>query len=362
MEDLLKTMVLMETPSTDKPSLDRFASWAKDLFAQLPAKAEIAAQEKAGNHVRIEWGNGPRQITIVGHFDTVWDVGELAKRPWKVENGRAYGPGAYDMKGGVVAIYWALKALTELGVKTDKKIVVILNSDEEVGSRTSRSLIESEAKKSEYAMILEPGVPPHGAMKTARKGGGGFDVIAHGKSSHAGSAPEKGISAILELAHQTVKLMGLTNFETGTTVNVGVVSGGTRPNVIAEEARARVDVRVATMAEGERIVKAMNSLTPVVKGATLTVSGGLNRPPMERTPAIVAAYQKAKGLAAELGFDLPEASTGGGSDGNFTAALGTPTLDGLGMMGDGAHSAVEWVELSFLPKKAALVARLIETL
>lgn len=362
MLDMLKEVVELESPSTDKAATDKLAAYLRDKFAGLGCKAELIPQTDRGNHVRVEWGEGDQQILVLCHMDTVWAVGEVAKRPFKIEGDKAYGPGIMDMKAGIVHTYFAIKALSDLGIKPQKRITVILNSDEEIGSPTSRPLIEEEARKSAYALVLEPSVPPNGAIKTFRKGVGMFEVLVTGRAAHAGADPEKGRSAIEEMAHQIIKLHGMTNFKTGTTVNVGVVSGGTRSNVVAAEARAQVDLRVASMEEAQKVVSEILNLKPVLEGTTIKVTGGLNRPPMERTPKIVDMYMRAKALAEELGFDLPESGTGGGSDGNFTAALGTPTLDGLGAYGAGGHSVDEWISIPHMPERAALLARLFETL
>jgi glutamate carboxypeptidase len=362
MLEMLKTVVEHESPSTYKPATDKLAAHLTDQFAMLGASAALIPQAQYGNHVRVEYGTGEEQVLVLCHMDTVWAVGEIKKRPFRVDGENAYGPGAYDMKAGIVQTYFALKALNDLGLTPRKRVVVILNTDEEVGSPTSRPIIEAEARKSTHALVLEPSVPPLGAIKTFRKGVGMFRITITGKAAHAGADPEKGISAIGEMAHQVLKLHAMNDFKTGTTVNVGVVSGGTRSNVVAAEARAEVDIRVTTQAEGERLVKEILNLRPQIEGAKISVAGGMNRPPMERTPKIVETYHFAKKLAAELGFELHESGTGGGSDGNFTAAIGTPTLDGLGALGGGGHADNEYVIIKHMPERAALLARLLETL
>lgn len=362
MLEMLRVIVEHESPSTDKAATDRLASHLRDQFAMLGASAELVPQAHYGNHLKVEWGRGEEQLLVLCHMDTVWGLGEIKKRPFRVEGENAYGPGAFDMKAGIVHTYFALKALDDLGLKPRKRIVVILNTDEEVGSPSSRALIESEARKSTHALVLEPSVPPLGAIKTFRKGVGTFEIEITGRAAHAGADPELGISAIGEMAHQVLKLHSMTDFKTGTTVNVGLVSGGTRSNVIAAEAHARVDLRVVTVTEGKRIVEEILDLKPRLEGATIKVTGGMNRPPMERTPKIVEAYHHAKKLAAELGFELHESGTGGGSDGNFTAAIGTPTLDGLGAVGAGGHAESEYLIIKHMPERAALLTRLFETL
>lgn len=360
MVDLLRQIVEIESPSTDKAAADKISAFLRDKFEELGAKTELILQEKYGNHVRAEWGEGDEQVLVLCHMDTVWAAGETARRPFRVEDGKAYGPGVEDMKGGIVQTYFAIKALNDLGIKPKNRIVVLLNTDEEIGSPSSRPIIEAEAKKSKCVFVLEPPVGP--AIKTFRKGVGMFRITVKGRSAHAGADPDKGVSAIGEMAHQIIKLHAMNNRETGTSVNVGVITGGTRSNVVAEECKAEVDLRVSSMAESEKVVPEILNLKPVLKGATIEVTGGVNRPPMERTPKIVEMYHKAKALAAELGFDLPETGTGGASDGNFTAALGVPTLDGLGAVGDGGHAQHEFVTIKHMPERAALLTRLFETI
>lgn len=355
LEDLVQT----ESPSTEKSAVDNVSRVVTGKFRSLGARVEMLAQAEYGDHVRVEWGEGDQQVLILCHMDTVFGLGETVSRPFRVEEGKAYGPGVYDMKAGIVQTLWALKAMRALGKHPKCRVVLLLNSDEEVGSPTSRPIIEAEAQKSQVAFVLEPSVPP-GALKTARKGVGRFEMWVTGKASHAGSNPEAGISAIQEMALQVQRLHALSNPTTGTTVNVGVVRAGTRPNVVAAEAYAEIDLRVTTMAEADRVVKAILDCTPFTQ-ARVKITGGLNRPPMERSPQIAALFTHAKALAADLGFDLLEASTGGGSDGNFTAALGVPTIDGLGAVGNGAHSVDEYLMIDELPRRTALLVRLLET-
>jgi len=366
MLQLLKTMVEFESPATEKAAVDQLGIFLKRELEMLGANVDIFPQERRGDHLRATWSTNGRsakegagQILILGHTDTVWPLGEVAKRPFRIERGRAYGPGIFDMKGGILMLLYALKAIKELDLPLQRKVAVILNSDEEVGSRTSRSLIEEEARQSEMVFVLEPPLSPNGAVKTSRKGVGGFQVKIRGRAAHAGVDPSMGASAVQELAHQILKLHGFTDLESGTTVNVGVVSGGIRANVVADSAQASVDLRVSSLEEGERIVKEILALKPILPGVEIEVTGGLNRPPMVRTPQIVALYQEARKVASELGLDLPEGSTGGGSDGNFTAALGVPTLDGLGAMGHGAHATHEHIVIEKLPQRTALLASLL---
>jgi len=292
-------------------------------------------------------------------MDTVWDMGTLAERPVVIQDGRLFGPGAFDMKGGIVTALWAIRVLRGLNFMPKRRITLLLTSDEETGSKTSRPIVEMEALQHDAVLVLEPAQPPSAALKTWRKGVGMYQVRTIGISAHAGAAHEEGVNAIEELAHQVVAIQALTDYAAGTTVNVGVVSGGTRSNVVPESAWARVDVRVMNQAEADRLDASLRSLQPHLKGARLEVTGGINRPPMVRTAAGLSLFQKAAEIAAELGFSVTETGTGGGSDGNFTAALGVPTLDGLGVVGDGGHAQHEHVVISSLPERAALLAGLL---
>jgi len=295
------------------------------------------------------------------HIDTVWPLGTLARKPFEVGESEAYGPGIYDMKASVAMMLQALSFLAEDSIE-HRPITWLINTEEEVGSPVSRQHIEQLASQSEYVLVLEPPVAPNGALKTARKGVGMFTMQITGLAAHAGADPEKGISAIQELANQIHYLHGLTDFSLGTTVNVGVVSGGTARNVVAAEATALIDLRVTTMVEADRAVKSILSAQPRLSGAKVTVEGGLNRPPMERTDRIAAAFQQVRTVGQRLGLRLSEASTGGGSDGNFTAAIGATTIDGLGCTGDGAHAEHEHISLDGFVERTALLTELLATL
>lgn len=318
----------------------------------------ILEQAKQGNHVKAEWGQGDENILLLCHMDTVWDVGETKKRPFRVEDGKAYGPGVYDMKAGIVQAIFAVKTLQDLGLAPGKRIVVLHNSDEEIGSPSSRPVIEEEARKAAAVLVLEP-TALGGSLKTWRKGVGSFTVSIKGRAAHAGADYEKGVSAITEAAHQILRLHGFTDLDAGTTVNVGVINAGTRPNVIAEQATLQVDLRVKTMDAANQVIPKILGLEPVHPEITLEVKGELNRPPMERTEGNLRLFRLAQEIGREMGLELTESGTGGGSDGNFTSALGIPTLDGLGAVGDGAHALTEHVILSSLPERAAIVAGLL---
>ena len=345
MVSLLKTLTDLDSPSTSKEHLD----------------VKVIPQATHGNHLRVELGEGSEQVLLLGHYDTVWDPGESSRRPFRVENGKAYGPGAYDMKGGIVEAVFAARALKALGLSPKVRVVVLHNSDEEIGSPSSRSLIEEEAKRSKAALVLEPSARG-GALKTWRKGVGMFQVHIQGRAAHAGADFEKGASAAKEAAHQTIYLHGLTDLEEGTTVNVGVVTAGTRSNVVAERAELKVDLRVKTSMAAERVIPKILGLQPVDPRVSVSVEGGLNRPPMERNSKNLALFQLAKTIGQAMGMDLVESGTGGGSDGNFTSALGIPTLDGLGPVGDDAHSPGEYLIVDSLPERAAVLAGLLLSL
>jgi glutamate carboxypeptidase len=356
MVDLLGRLVNIESPSDDAAGLERFAATLEALFA------EFGPIERLGPHVRLtvagEDDSLPHALALC-HFDTVWSPGTLGRIPFSVDGeGVARGPGCFDMKGGIVVLYFALDALRARGARPRRQLQVLFTCDEEIGSPTSRPLIEQAASGAAIAYVLESPLPG-GTLKTARKGTGDYFVRIKGRAAHAGVEPQKGISATQELAQQILSLHALNDYAVGTTINVGVVHAGTRPNVIAAEAEAHVDVRVQTLAEADRIDTAIRGLKPHLAGAVLDVEGGLNRPPMERSAAMAALFERARAIAAGMGVDLREGSTGGGSDGNFTAALGVPTLDGLGPEGEGAHAAHEHVLTDSFPRRAALMGGLL---
>lgn len=354
---LLERCVSMESPSLDKELTDRFAGFLADVFRKQfehdGATIDLLPAGKFGNHLRIKFpSSSTHRILLLGHIDTVWPKDEAAKRPFSQTGGRATGPGIFDMKAGIVLMWMALGALAQ------KPVTVLLTSDEEVSSPSSRGLIEAEAAACRAVLVLEPSLPG-GALKTSRKGLGRFTVKAIGRAAHAGIEPEKGVNAIEEISRQILKLQRMTRVDRGTTVTVGVVQGGSRSNVVPAEAAAEVDVRVASMEEAERIALDIRQLSAELPAARLEIRGSIIRPPMERTADTARLFDLARRLAREIGIDLAEGSTGGASDGNFTAALGIPTLDGLGPVGGGAHALDEWVDIDSLPERAALVAGLI---
>ena len=354
----LEEMVSMESPSFDKPLVDRFVNFVASRFAAIGGQVEIVHADKFGNHLIARFaGRSSGRVLLLGHSDTVWPAGETAKRPFKIDAGRASGPGVFDMKAGILLMWMVIDALKKEG-GLPKSLAVLLVSDEEVGSNSSRALTESESSRCQAVLVLEPSLPG-GVLKTSRKGVGRFTVKAIGRAAHAGVDPENGVNAIEEISRQVIKLQRMTDPARGTTVTVGVVQGGTRSNVVPAEAAAEIDIRVTSIEEAERLTKMIKALTPELPNARLEIRGSMNRPPMERTAETDRLFQLAQKIAAKLGMELKEGSTGGASDGNFTSALGIPTLDGLGPLGGGAHAVDEWVDIQSLPQRAALIAGLI---
>ncbi len=357
-ERLIEDLIRLESPSTDKPALDRCGRELASRLETLGARVTRYPQQSAGDHVRAEFGEAGSQVLVLGHFDTVWPVGELARMPCERRDGRMTGPGVFDMKAGIAIAMLAARLLTERPARLPCRIVMLWTTDEEIGSGTSRAILEDEARRSRAVFVLEPSLPG-GALKTARKGVGEFRIVAEGVAAHAGIDPGSGASAVHELARQTLRLLQLHEPDRGVTVNVGRFAGGDRTNVVADHAIMDVDVRVPTLEDGARIVSAFASLAPGDSRVRLTVTGGIDRPPLERSPGVAALFAQAHDIARMLGRTLEEGATGGGSDGNFTAALGVPTLDGLGAVGGGAHARDEHVLLEPLPFRAALLAALI---
>ena len=358
---LLEELVSHETPSRDKAALDRLGGRIAEICCMIGGSVEFFPNPRGGDHIMARFA-GPqtrRPALVLGHFDTVWPLGTLARMPFRVDDGRAYGPGTYDMKAGLTIFLRVMTdALPKSAGAAPRPIWALFTSDEEIGSPTSRGLIEDLAQQCAYALVLEPPLAD-GSLKTARKGVGRFRLDVEGKAAHAGVAPREGCSAIVELAHQVLRIQELQDLEVGTTLNVGVVRGGTTTNVVPAEASAEIDVRATSLAEADRIERALRSLEPITAGTRLSVSGGFNRPPMERSSAIARLFEQAREIARTLGLELSEGSTGGGSDGNFTAAAGIPTLDGLGVRGGGAHADDEHILIDSLTERAALLAALL---
>ncbi len=364
---LLGDFVRCESPSHDKTAVDRFAAIVAREWRQHGANVRILRNASRGNHVRAEvWlGHGRparQQLMVLGHLDTVYPLGTLAKMPFRVSGGRAWGPGTFDMKGGLVLALFAVDALKATGIKPDKRLVFFWNSDEEIGSESSRRAIEREARRSDAVLVLEPSFGPDGRLKTARKGLGGAEIVVTGRSAHAGVDPEKGVNAVHELVLQIQRIMKLNDPRRGISVQATVVAGGTVSNVIPAHARAELDIRYSRMADAASLQRQLRHLRPILKGARVEVRGERNRPPLERTAATRALFRQAQSLMRELGLPLGEAATGGGSDGNLTAALGVPTLDGLGAVGDSPHNPREHVVIRALPARAALIAGLLASL
>jgi glutamate carboxypeptidase len=356
----VRALVEHESPSGDKPALDALADLLDERLTALGCAVGRIRNEHGGDILSAAFlssGDGPCTM-VLGHFDTVWPKGTLETMPVRVDGERMHGPGVYDMKANLAMILAVLDAFQTLGARPPRPLHVMLTSDEEVGSPCSRIWIERMASEAAYVLVPEPPLTD-GGLKTARKGVGRFTIKVQGKAAHAGVAPEAGASAIVELAHQVLRIQALNDPSSGTTVNVGVVSGGTTANVVPAAAVAEVDVRVMTQAAAKVIEQAIRELQPATPGTRIVVAGGFNRPPMERTPDIAALFRRAREIAAGLDIILTEGATGGGSDGNFTAALGVPTLDGLGVRGGGAHADDEHILIESIPERAALLAALI---
>ncbi|MBZ5700110.1 MAG: M20 family metallopeptidase [Acidobacteriia bacterium] len=365
MTRLLGRFVRTESPSFDKTAVDRFARMVASEWKRRGATVKLLRQRERGDHVRAEWrphaNSTDGQILVLGHLDTVYDTGTLARMPFRVARGRAWGPGTFDMKGGLVIALYAVDALAAAGRLPEKRIVFLWTADEEIGSESSRGVIEREAKRSEAVLVLEPASGLDGRVKTSRKGVGEIELIVTGRAAHAGLNPEDGINAIEEIALQIARISRWNQPQRGINVNAGVIEGGTRTNVIAERARTLVDLRAAHAGDMRALERKFRALRPFLAGARLQVLGGFNRPPLERKMS-AALYAKARALANEMGVTLGETFVGGGSDGNFTAALGVPTLDGMGAVGEGAHSPRENIVVRALPERAALVAGLLANL
>jgi len=364
---LLGDFVRCESPSHNKAAVDRFGAIVAREWRRRGAKVRILRNSSRGNHVRAEvWlgrGRRPRrQLMVLGHMDTVYPLGTLAKMPFRVSGGRAWGPGTFDMKGGLVLALFAVDALKATGIKPNKRLVFFWNSDEEIGSESSRRAIEREARRSDAVLVLEPSFGLDGRLKTARKGVGGAEIVVTGRSAHAGVDPEKGVNAVHELSLQIQRMMKLNDPRRGITVQATVVAGGTVSNVIPAHARAELDIRYSRMADAASLQRQLRRLRPILKGARVEIRAERSRPPLERTAATRALFRQAQSLMRELGLQLGEAATGGGSDGNLTAALGVPTLDGLGAVGDNPHNPREHVLIRALPQRAALIAGLLASL
>ncbi len=358
----LKRLVVAESPSLEKAPADRCCGILAAEWRKRGARVERIAQKHRGDQLRVTWwphkSKPAGQYFVLGHYDTVYSSGSLAEMPFRVSAGKAYGPGIFDMKAGIVHAMFALETLQRTKAPLRHQIVFLWTSDEEIGSDFSRKLIEAEARRSDAVFVLEPSLGPKGLIKTARKGVGEAELIVHGRASHAGLAPQEGVNAIHELARQLTRIQEWNDPRRGVTVNADVIEGGTRVNVIAERAAAVLDLRAQRVADMRRIERRLQSLRPILPRVRLEIRGGFNRPPLERKSS-AALFTKAKALAAQMGLTLGECTAGGGSDGNLTAAVGTPTLDGLGAVGHGAHSKDEHILVNTMPARAALLAALL---
>jgi glutamate carboxypeptidase len=360
----LQKLVLAESPSLEKEAADLCCDILAEEWHKRGAGVERIIQKVRGDQLRVTWwpqkSRPAGQYLVLGHYDTVYSCGALDKMPFRVVGGKAYGPGIFDMKAGLAQALFALDALQQTKVPLRHRLVFLWTSDEEIGSDASRKLIETEARRSDAVFVLEPSLGPKGLLKTARKGVGEAEIIVHGRASHAGLAPQEGVNAIHELSRQLLRIQEWNDLRRGVSVNADVIEGGTRVNVIAEHARAFLDLRALRVSDMGRIERKLRALRPILPGAKLEVRGGFNRAPLERKSS-AALFAKAKTLAAQMGLTLGECTAGGGSDGNLTAAVGTPTLDGLGAVGHGAHSADEHIFIDAMPARAALLAALLSS-
>ena len=363
-ESLLHTireLVEIESPSDHKPSTDRISVFLAKRFETLGGRAHIHPAKDFGDNLQIDFPGDEKTkpVLLLGHFDTVYPLGTLAHMPCHIADGRMYGPGVLDMKSGIALMIHAIEALQSWHSELPRPVTVFLVSDEEVGSNSSRKITEALARKSAAVLVLEPAAP-RGAVKTARKGVGDYTLTVKGVAAHAGLDPGKGHSAIQELARQITAVSKFNDLQRGISVNPGVIRGGTRTNVVAAEATVEIDVRIKNAKQAAGLDRKFHSLKPFDKHCALRLEGGINRMPMERTAGVAALYKKARAIAEQIEWKLEEAAVGGGSDGNFTAGMGIPTLDGLGGAGQGAHAIHEHIVISELPRRALLLAGMIE--
>src|SRR5215467_1740620 len=362
MLEILCEFVSAESPSLEKAAADHCCGIIAEEWRKRGVDVERIPQVQRGDHLRMTYApqksHFPRQLLVLGHYDTVYPTGTLAKTPFRISGGKAYGPATFDMKAGIVQAIFALRALQQADVTLTRRIVFLWTSDEEIGSASSRQLIETEARRSDAVFVLEPSFGPRGLLKTARKGVGEAQLVVQGRASHAGLAPEEGVNAIHELAHQIARIQTWNDHRRGVTINADIVEGGTRTNVIAESARAVLDLRALRASDMRALERRLHALRPIHKGARLKVIGGFDRPPLERKVS-ATLFARAKALAKQMNLSLGECTAGGGSDGNFIGALGIRTLDGLGAVGDGAHSDHEFVFINTMPARSTLLAALL---
>lgn len=361
--ETISQLVEIESPSDVKQSVDRVGTVLASRFGELGGRVRFHPAEKFGKHLQIDFRsrNKTKPVLLLGHMDTVYPIGTISKMPCRVSKGRVWGPGVLDMKGGIALALHVIEAMLAWNDgKLSRPLTLLLVSDEEVGSASSRVITEKLALEAAAVLVLEPAYGLHGAVKTARKGVGEYTLQVTGVAAHSGLDFEKGQSAVIELAHQVIEISRLVDPKSGVTLNVGKISGGTRTNVVPATATATIDVRIASAKEIAEIHRKLTTLKAFNPRCSVSVAGQINRPPLERTAAVERLYLNAREIAKNLGWDLDEAAVGGGSDGNFTAALGIPTLDGLGAVGEGPHAEHESVVVEELPRRAALLAGLIE--
>ena len=361
MAQTIREFVEMESPSDNKAAGDGMGALLAARFNEIGGKSRLHRSSEYADNLQIDFpGPGDQEpVLLLGHFDTVYPLGTLSTMPCHTHDGRLYGPGVLDMKSGIALMMYAIQALQTWHGMLPRPITVFLVSDEEVGSSSSRKITEKLARASVAVLVLEPAAG-HGAVKTARKGVGEYTLTVNGVAAHAGLDPATGHSAIVELAHQITAISKLNDLRSGVTVNPGIVRGGTRTNVIAAQAVVEIDVRIQRASQARGLDRKLRALRPHDKRCKLTIDGGINRMPMQRTPGVAALYKRAKGIAQHIGWKLDEAAVGGGSDGNFTAGIGIPTLDGMGGVGAGAHAVHEHIVISELPRRALLLAGMIE--
>jgi glutamate carboxypeptidase len=361
--ETIRQLVEIESPSDDKRAADHIGNFLAEKFRPLGGNIRFHPAAKFGNHLQVDFAgrNHRKPVLLLGHFDTVYPLGTLSTMLCRVADGRLYGPGVLDMKSGIALMLVAIEALQAWHGALPRPLTVFLVGDEEVGSSSSRKITEALARQAAAVLVLEPAAGKRGALKTARKGVGQYTLSVEGVAAHAGLDPAKGHSAILELARQITSIAKLNDLSRGLTVNPGVIRGGTRTNVVAAEAVVEIDARIEKARQAAMLDRKLRSLKPFDKGCKLMLEGGINRLPMERTSGVAALFKKAQAIAAEIGWNVEEAAVGGGSDGNFTAALGIPTLDGMGGVGQGAHAVHEHIVIEELPRRAMLLAGMIES-
>ena len=366
--DLIEKLVSIETPTRDKAANDEISSFAANLMRSMGGEVTVHSQTEFGDHIAINWpspdgnNNNKQHAFVIGHLDTVWPHGTLEQMGYSEKEGRLYGPGVLDMKAGIATTIVGLETLKHNNLWPNRPVKVLFNTDEEVGSPSSRPLVEHYAKGAAYALIMEPGQGSNGALKTERKGLGEFRISVEGKASHAGAFPERGASAIHELSHKILELQAMNDWKNGITVNTGLVSGGSARNTIPAYAEATIDVRVRTTIQATKLETSIRALKQTINGASIKIEGGFHRPPMERTPEIAALAEKLIKWSDKLGFKMTEESTGGGSDANLTAAMGVPSADGLGSMGENPHAEGENIKISEQINRLALFMKAINSL